>query len=176
MRSLFISYEAFQRNDIQLLVRNQSRKVEYIINRQAEQIIVTSLFGDELLRITPLNKRQVQRFEVIRENQQISTFWRFSESDRTPLYLTRLHWLVWGRRARLKYQIIQFHHLILTTEVTPNIPRLVKFKIRHHCDEPLCVGMIAFLNYWATISEPLRDQGITLQSTTQSDELALWKK
>lgn len=176
MRSLFISYEAFQRNDTQLLVRNQSRKVEYIINRQIGQIIVTTLFGDELLRIRPFKDGQIQRFEIIRENHQISTFWRISENDRTPLYLTKLHWLVWGNRNRVKYRIIQFHHSILSTEITTEIPHLIKFKIRHRDDEPLCVGIMAFINYWATLSNPLQNQKVILQSNTQSNELALWKK
>ena len=71
---------------------------------------------------------------------------------------------------------MKFHHPILTTEITTEIPRLIQFKIHHHSDEPLCVGIIAFLNYWATISEPLENQEVTLQSATQSNELALWKK
>lgn len=157
MRSVYINYEALRRNDSQLIVRNENHQVQYLITgrwgNQLGKITVNSLYGDELLAINQLSAGKIEHFEIIQDHHQISTFCRILNNYDHPLYLKKLHWLVWGNQRQLKYRAIQLQHLIMKTEVTPSIPHLLKIEVNHVEDEPIVVGIIILLNYWELLDE-----------------------
>lgn len=177
MRSLYINYEAFRRNDSQLIVRNRHHQVKYLINsrwgNQLGKIIISSLNGDELLTINQLTTGKVQKFEIRQGHCQISTFRRILNNYDRPLYLKKIHWLIWGNQHQLKYRIIDFQHMVMKSTVTTKIPRSLKLSINQCENEPLCVGMIALLNYWATLNDQVSSHPFsTVLNHRNQNELA----
>lgn len=106
MRSLYINYETLRRNDSALIVRNCNHQVKYLVNgrwgNQLDKITVNSLYGDELLAINQLTAGKIQRFEITCDHHQISTFRRVLNNYDHPLYLKKLHWLIWGNQRDRK--------------------------------------------------------------------------
>lgn len=161
MRFLYINYETLRRNDSALIVRNCNHQVKYLVNghwgNQLGKITVNSLYGDELLAINQLTASKIQRFEIVCDHHQISTFRRILNNYDYPLYLKKLHWLIWGNQRQFKYHAFELHRSVMKTEITTTVPKMLKIKINRQADEPIVCGIIALLNYWALYDERLLD-------------------
>ena len=177
MRSLYINYETLRRNDSALIVRNGNHQVKYLVNgrwgNQLGKITVNSLYGDELLAINQLTAGKIQRFEITCDHHQISTFRRVLNNYDHPLYLKKLHWLIWGNQRQLKYRAFELHRPVMKTQITQTVPKLLEIKVNRQADEPIVCGVITLLNYWALLDEQLLNPDLTkLFRQNHQNELA----
>ncbi len=152
MRVLYINYESLITNST-LTVRNKESKVEYLITNQlkndAECFIINSLYGDELARITQINAGIIPQYKLIQNNKLISKFLRPLNFSNEIFYLSRLHWLVYGNLLKMNYKIRLFNQEILKTKLVKKVPKRLKISINTLENEPLCLCIIAILNFWA---------------------------
>lgn len=173
MRSLFIDYSALQRNDRQIKVRDQRQQVNYLITgqwgNQLGRISVCSIYGDELLTINQVTANKIQKFEIIQDHRLISTFKRLVYNYDRPLYLSKLHWFVWGNLKQMRYYGICFHRFIMKTSLTSEIPQFLKLQVNQSADEPLCAGLVVFLNYYATLDQKLYQKQISPELSHQNE-------
>lgn len=173
MRSLFIDYSALQRNNRQIKVCDQKQQVNYLITgqwgNQLGRISVYSIYGDELLTINQVTADKIQKFEIIQDHRLISTFKRLVYNYDRPLYLSKLRWFVWGNQSKMRYYGICFRHFVMKTSLTSEIPQLLKLQVNKAADEPLCAGLIVFLNYYATLDQKIYQKQISPELNHQNE-------
>lgn len=152
MRALYINIETLIANST-LTVRNNDHQVIYLVTghwgNSYGRFVVNSVYGDELARINQLKFGMLPKFELIQAHQRICTFIRPLNITNEIFYLPKLNWIVRGNLKHMTYKIATVNHQIMRTQVLKEVPQRLAINIDQVEHEPLCLCILAILNYWA---------------------------
>lgn len=152
MRALYINQETLTANST-LTVRNQNNNIKYLITGRwgikHSGFSVNDVYGNELAKIIQTKTGMMPEFTIFQNHQPVCKFVRPLNSTSEFFYLPQLHWIVIGNLKKMKYRILKFNNRIMTTKLTTGFPRQLIVSIDTCKHEPLCLCLIAILNYWA---------------------------
>lgn len=151
MRTLFVDLKTLTINS-NLTVRDSYHNVVYLVTGKwgstQGQFNIYSIYGKELARICQTTVGLRSCFKISVKGKVITQFKHILNLNHEFFYLPHLKWFVLGSLRQMHYRIITSHQVIMNTQ-TLKYPSRLQINISKEENEPLCLCLIAILNYWA---------------------------
>lgn len=152
MRVLYVDLKSLLEINY-IVVKDDAFKAKYLINgywgRNNTGFTVSSVFGDDLAQIIQTKAGLIPHFELKENSQLVCQFVRPLGNNHEFFYLPKIHWLVHGNLNKMQYSVATVKQKIMQTKITKDIPNKLQIKVNQAEDEPLCLCLIAILNFWS---------------------------
>ncbi|MCP0886330.1 hypothetical protein LB941_03135 [Ligilactobacillus sp. WILCCON 0076] len=138
-------------------IKDEQGKVVYLLTgRWGMHPAAMSVYDIDGVLLAEIKQRSLgllPKFELFEQHKLVGSLRRYYGVGHEMLFIQKLNWFILGNSLTFNYKIYHGRTCILSLhEVELSSGKFLELQITHQDDEPLCICVVAILDFWAKSS------------------------
>lgn len=157
MRNLYAHRHRLSTQGATKIVDEKSKAIYLVVGnwgRHQDVLSVYAISGELLAQIKQHRFGIFPKFELFRNNKKVGSLRRINFGNKDLILIKGLNWVVMGNLINFAYKIYHKQTLIMSLqEVMLPSGKFLELAINNEIDEPVCLSIVAILDYFASSSQ-----------------------
>ncbi|MFT8669762.1 MAG: hypothetical protein ABF778_08465 [Liquorilactobacillus hordei] len=167
MRNLYAHRHRLSTQGATKIVDQNSKAIYLVVGnwgRHQDVLSVYAISGELLAQIKQRGFGIFPKFELFLNTEKVGFLRRINFGNRDLILIKGLNWMVVGNIVNFTYKIYHKQTLIMSLqEVMLSSGKFLELTVNNKDDEPLCLAIVAILDYFASSSQRKRKSRYQLQ-------------